>query len=46
VSQKGTPQAEAMWSSEKIKPIYFAIVKLRWYEGIRQALSHSENFVK
>jgi len=36
-ASKGTSQAEAMSSSEKIKPVSFAIVKLCWSEGIRQA---------
>jgi len=35
-ASKGTSWAEAMSSSEEIKPVSFAIVKLRWSEGIRQ----------
>jgi len=36
-ASKGTYRAEATWSSEKLKPISFAIVELCWSEGIRQA---------
>jgi len=45
--EKGTSQAEAMLSSEKIKPVALAIVKLCKSEGIRQLVSQSlENSVK
>jgi len=37
---KGISWAEAMWNSEKIKPIVIAIVELRESEGIRQAGSY------
>jgi len=36
-ASKGTSWAEATLSSEKIKPVSFAIVELCWSEGIRQA---------
>jgi len=36
---KGTPRAEAMSNSEKIKPVAFAIVELHESEGIRQLVS-------
>jgi len=36
---KGTSWAEAMSNSEKMKPVAFAIVKLRESEGIRKAVS-------
>jgi len=38
---KGTSQAEAMSSSEKIKPIALAIVELCKSEGISQSLRGS-----
>jgi len=37
---KGTSQAEMTSNSEKIKHVALAIVKLRWTEGIRQAVSY------
>jgi len=36
---KGTSWAEATLSSEKIRPVAYAIIELRWSEGIRQAVS-------
>jgi len=36
-ASKGTSWAKATSSSEKIKPVSFAIVELRWSEGIMQA---------
>ena len=33
----GTPPDEAMWNSEKIKPIALAIIELHLPEGIRRA---------
>jgi len=36
-NSRASSQAEATSSSEKIKPISFAIVELYWPEGIRQA---------
>jgi len=38
-ASKGTSQAEATSSSEKMKPVSIAIVKLRWSERMRQASS-------
>jgi len=38
-ASKDTSQAEVISSSEKINPVSFAIVELRWSEGIRQAVS-------
>jgi len=49
-ASKGTCRAEAMSSSEKIKPLSIAILELHWSEGIRHAgrqVSQSvENSVK
>jgi len=39
---KGTSRAEATSNSEKIKPIALAIIELYLTEGIRQAISQSE----
>jgi len=38
-ASKGTSWAEVTSICEKIKPISFAIVELRWSEGIRQLAS-------
>jgi len=35
----GLAQAEVMSNSKKIKPVALAIVELREFEGIRQAVS-------
>jgi len=34
-ASKSTSWAEMTSSSEKIKPVSFAIVELHWFEGIR-----------
>jgi len=39
---KGTSRTEAMLNSEKTKPITLAVIKLCLSEGIRQAVSQSE----
>jgi len=39
--KKGTSWAEVASNSEKIKPTTLAIVELREFEGIRQAVSQS-----
>jgi len=36
---KGTSRAEVMSNSKKINPVALGIVKLRWSEGIRQAVN-------
>jgi len=38
---KGIPQVKVTLNNEKIKCIALTIVKLRWSEGIRQAVSQS-----
>ena len=44
---KGTCRAEAMSSSEKIKPVALAVIELRLSEGISESVSQSvENSVE
>jgi len=41
---KGTFWAEAMSTSEKIKPIILAVIELRLSEGISQSITQSVNY--
>jgi len=36
---KDTSWAEAMYTSEKFKPVALAVIELCWSEGIRQLVS-------